>query len=76
MRSGALQNIQRFSSALNSMPFAPVERIKFARKVADPIPKRALQRAAELLTDTLDLDQDLLVRGRGGGEWRVAGGWF
>ena len=62
MRSGALQSIQRFSSALNSMPFAPGERIKFARNVADPIPKRSLQRAAEFLRNALNAHKDSFLR--------------
>ncbi len=51
----------------------PGEQTKFASNVAHAIPKALLQRAAELFADALDLDQDLLVRGRGGGEWLVAG---
>ena len=49
------------------------ERIEFAGNVADPIPEAPLERPAELFRNTLDLDQDLLVGGRGGGELRVTG---
>ena len=38
------------------------------------IPKTLLQRTTEFLRNALDLD--LLVRGRGGGEWRVTSDWF
>jgi hypothetical protein len=54
-------SIRSQQSAIRPLRFALPPRKQLASDIADPIPKRLLQRAAEFFADAFDLHQHLII---------------